>query len=210
MDLQAWPSSRRRHNHWPFCFPPIHPTGVWTRTRQTRVDPSRWEKSAYCRRRGSRRQAWGIMCCRSWILLIPMYVLRRPSSSQLPLIVVGTLKSIRLAVAYYAYALRRPDECLSTLAQVKALTEIQNPIPQSGSTRSNTMSLQVPDSVSSGSISSLSGTLASVITSGSVAEVGDGSSWTVIESIRSICLQGERPVDASPFIFDLRCSRYVP
>ncbi|KAH9944625.1 hypothetical protein B0H21DRAFT_746395 [Amylocystis lapponica] len=99
--------------------------------------------------------------------------------------------SIRLAVAYYAYALRRPSECLSVLGQVKTLTEIQDRIITSGSTRSNSLSVQIPGSASIGSVSStLSGSLASVLSSGSTAEIGDGSSWTITESIRSVCLQG--------------------
>ncbi|KAI0758571.1 hypothetical protein BD413DRAFT_599405, partial [Trametes elegans] len=43
----------------------------------------------------------------------------------------GSDKSVKAALAYYAYALRRPSECLDHLAQVKDLSDAQGPVSPS-------------------------------------------------------------------------------
>ncbi|KAI0919483.1 hypothetical protein AcV5_001535 [Taiwanofungus camphoratus] len=101
------------------------------------------------------------------------------------LIPVHLLKSIRLAVAYYAYALRRPAECLSVLAEVKSLSDVQGGTPASGG-------------ISEGSVSSATDSAVSAISSASVADISDGTTWSITESIRSICLQGMSHESVSP------------
>lgn len=114
------------------------------------------------------------------------------------LIPVHLLKSIRLAVAYYAYALRRPAECLSVLAEVKSLSDVQGRTPASGSRaapfdtpHSNSLTLRIPGGISEGSVSSATDSAVSAISSASVADISDGTTWSITESIRSICLQGK-------------------
>ncbi|KZT66935.1 TPR-like protein [Daedalea quercina L-15889] len=98
--------------------------------------------------------------------------------------------SIKLAVAYYAYALRRPSECLATLAEVQSLLSTDNCGPSS-TTRNSTLTLPVPNGGPGGSVSSAwTGSDISAVSLASIAEVSDGSAWAATERIRSICLQG--------------------
>ncbi|CCM03055.1 uncharacterized protein FIBRA_05174 [Fibroporia radiculosa] len=90
--------------------------------------------------------------------------------------------SIRLAVAYYAYALRRPSECLSILAEVKSLKDVQTRSPEAGASKST---LLAPSGTTS-TVSTLTGSNVSSISVTSVAEIGDGTTWSVTEKIRSI------------------------
>ncbi|PCH34790.1 hypothetical protein WOLCODRAFT_139578 [Wolfiporia cocos MD-104 SS10] len=97
--------------------------------------------------------------------------------------------SISLAIAYYAYALRRPAECLSALEEVKSLPDTQSRVSTSDAPTTNSLSLRVP-SVGGSVSSTLIASNASAVSCASVAEISDGSTWSVVESARSICLRG--------------------
>ncbi|KAI0665604.1 hypothetical protein C8Q78DRAFT_1178413 [Trametes maxima] len=99
--------------------------------------------------------------------------------------------SLKAALAYYAYALRRPSECLEHLSQVKDLSEAQGPIFPSGTTRSAPATLQVPGTSSNTSLSSSwTGSFVSAQTTASVADINEGRTWSTVEQVRSICLKG--------------------
>lgn len=96
-----------------------------------------------------------------------------------------------MAIAYYAYALRRPTECLDILSSIN----LQVPAPQGsvsvpGTMRSTALSLQVPGTGSDLSVSSRTASMISAASTVSVADIDDGRSWAAIELLRSICLQG--------------------
>ncbi|OSX62812.1 hypothetical protein POSPLADRAFT_1065909 [Postia placenta MAD-698-R-SB12] len=115
--------------------------------------------------------------------------------------------SIRLAVAYYAYALRRPSECLQILSQVKFLSDVQSRTSATSTPRAQSLRLRIPSGGPDGSVSSAwSGSTVSGISISSVAEISDGSTWAMTETIRSICLQGMShetiSVDAPQSAFD--------
>ncbi|KAK7039453.1 hypothetical protein R3P38DRAFT_2899579 [Favolaschia claudopus] len=95
--------------------------------------------------------------------------------------------TLNFALAYYAYALGNPSECLSHLQKVPDVSHITEHIPVAGTSRSTTMSLQVPGG-DAPSISSVGGSAASE--SASNVPVSDGRAWAMTESFRSICLQG--------------------
>ncbi|OAX33790.1 hypothetical protein K503DRAFT_725395 [Rhizopogon vinicolor AM-OR11-026] len=96
--------------------------------------------------------------------------------------------SLQLALAFYAYALGQSSECLSYLSKVPKLLDAQSNIPPS-STRSDNSALQVPASLTDTS-TSWTGSFVSADSSVSIADIRDGRAWAMIESIRSICLQG--------------------
>ncbi|KAI0643275.1 hypothetical protein C8Q79DRAFT_1094856 [Trametes meyenii] len=99
--------------------------------------------------------------------------------------------SLKAALAYFAYALRRPSECLEHLSQVKDLSEAQGPIFPSGTTRSAPATLQVPGTSSNTSLSSSwTGSFVSAQTTASVADINEGRTWSTVEQVRSICLKG--------------------
>ncbi|EMD35752.1 hypothetical protein CERSUDRAFT_115699 [Gelatoporia subvermispora B] len=98
--------------------------------------------------------------------------------------------SIRLALAYYAYALGRPSECLNILLQAKDITDVQGRVAASEKSRQPESTLRVPGTGSDHSHSSWSSSFVSANSSPSLAEVSDGTTWATTESIRSICLQG--------------------
>ncbi|KAL4247865.1 hypothetical protein ABKN59_007479 [Abortiporus biennis] len=77
--------------------------------------------------------------------------------------------SIGLAVAYYAYALGHPSECLSLLNQTKDLTNVQSRIPNTGTIRSF---------------------VTSTSSVASIPDITDGRAWATTECIRSACLKG--------------------
>ncbi|KAJ6558200.1 hypothetical protein B0H19DRAFT_1028834 [Mycena capillaripes] len=94
--------------------------------------------------------------------------------------------TLNFALAYYAYALGNPSECLSHLRKVPDVSHINEHIPvQTTTTRTTTLSLQVPGSTAP-SISSAAGSS----TSDSSADINEGRAWAMTESFRSICLQG--------------------
>ncbi|OSC98625.1 hypothetical protein PYCCODRAFT_1396824 [Trametes coccinea BRFM310] len=99
--------------------------------------------------------------------------------------------SVKAALAYYAYALRRPSECLEYLSQLKDWSDSQGPVLPSGTTISAPATLRVPGTTSNTSLSSSwTGSFVSAQSSSSVADINEGRTWSVIEQIRSICLRG--------------------
>ncbi|TFY57861.1 hypothetical protein EVJ58_g6765 [Rhodofomes roseus] len=99
--------------------------------------------------------------------------------------------SIKLAVAYYAYALRRPSECLAVLVEVQSLLDAHNREPSS-TTRNSSLTLRIPNGGNDGSVSSAwTGSDISAVSLVSIAEISDGSTWAAAERIRSICLQDD-------------------
>ncbi|KAF7290669.1 hypothetical protein MIND_01307200 [Mycena indigotica] len=97
--------------------------------------------------------------------------------------------TLNFALAYYAYALGNPSECLAYLQKVPDVSHINEHIPQPAS-RTTTVSLQVPgNNGATPSISSVGTSQNSASTSAS-AETNDGRAWALTESLRSICLQG--------------------
>jgi tetratricopeptide (TPR) repeat protein len=97
--------------------------------------------------------------------------------------------SLQHALALYAYALGQFSECLSYLLKVPKLSEAQSHTPPFFTTRSDNSALQVPGSITETS-SSWTGSFVSAESPGSPADIKDGRAWAIIESIRSICLQG--------------------
>ncbi|KAJ2923781.1 hypothetical protein H1R20_g13313, partial [Candolleomyces eurysporus] len=99
--------------------------------------------------------------------------------------------SVSFALAYYAYALGRPSDCLSHLAKVPDFSQIQAFVPKTGTASSSTSNLlTIPTSTAPASASSsVTGGFSSYIDS-SVAEVRDGRGWALTETFRSLCLQG--------------------
>ncbi|KAI0065171.1 hypothetical protein BV25DRAFT_1798883 [Artomyces pyxidatus] len=100
--------------------------------------------------------------------------------------------SLKLALAYYAYALRQFEECLQYLDQVRDISQMQSMLNPGESVRSTVSTLQVPSIAGDSSSASVSfiGSFTSLETSSSVADVMDGKAWAATEMIRSICLQG--------------------
>ncbi|KAJ7764907.1 hypothetical protein B0H16DRAFT_1526168 [Mycena metata] len=88
--------------------------------------------------------------------------------------------TLNFALAYYAYALGNPSECLAHLQKVPDVTHVTEHIPAQGTRKSTNLSLQVPSAAPS--ISSSGGTIAEL--------TDDGRAWAMTESFRSICLQG--------------------
>ncbi|KAL4066373.1 hypothetical protein V8B97DRAFT_1041251 [Scleroderma yunnanense] len=105
--------------------------------------------------------------------------------------------SLYLALAHYAYALGRPEECIAHLAKVQALVDAQSHIPTASTTRSDPSSLQVPGT-NTGTSSPLTGSFVSAISPPSTTDISDGRAWAITESLRSICLQGMSYEKLSP------------
>ncbi|KAI5983730.1 hypothetical protein EDC04DRAFT_3008055 [Pisolithus marmoratus] len=97
--------------------------------------------------------------------------------------------SLHLALAYYAYALGRPEECLGHLSKVSKLVDAQSHIPVTPSSQTEKHTLQVPGSTT-GLSSPLTGSFVSTISSPSTPDISNGRIWAITESLRSICLQG--------------------
>ncbi|KAJ6516759.1 hypothetical protein C8R47DRAFT_1088233 [Mycena vitilis] len=95
--------------------------------------------------------------------------------------------TLNFALAYYAYALGNPSECISHLRKVPDVSHINEHIPvQQSTTRTTNLSLQIPGAAPS--ISSVGGS--SVSDSSTTGEISDGRAWAMTESFRSICLHG--------------------
>ncbi|KAI0084572.1 hypothetical protein BDY19DRAFT_898280 [Irpex rosettiformis] len=119
---------------------------------------------------------------------------------------------VKLCLAYYAFALGRPSECLSILETVKELTDVSTRVLSYNTMHEDGGSLQLPDSVASSS-TSRTGSFVSVWTTGSAgtpAEIADGRSWGMIEAVRSITLQGMSQELLSPGSPEKAFSAYAP
>ena len=93
-------------------------------------------------------------------------------------------KSTFLALAYYAYSLSRPSESLDILSKVKDLTHPLKRLPTSKST--STVSQHSTDHSSS----SWAGGFSTAEHSHVNPDVKDGRAWSLIETVRSVCLKG--------------------
>ncbi|KAF9267127.1 hypothetical protein L218DRAFT_720524 [Marasmius fiardii PR-910] len=99
--------------------------------------------------------------------------------------------TLNFALAYHAYALGNPSECLQHLNKVPDVSHVQNHIPLPSTMRASTL-LKVPgESNATDASSSISG-VSSFATdiSSSMAEIKDGRAWAMVETIRTLCLQG--------------------
>ncbi|KAG9312488.1 hypothetical protein JVU11DRAFT_6875 [Chiua virens] len=96
--------------------------------------------------------------------------------------------SLLFALAYYAYALGDPSESLNYLSTVPSITDAQSHIPVSSTVRSDGSALQPPGSTVDISTSWTGSFLSAESTF--TSNVADGRAWAMVESIRSICLQG--------------------
>ncbi|KIK96970.1 hypothetical protein PAXRUDRAFT_137268 [Paxillus rubicundulus Ve08.2h10] len=97
--------------------------------------------------------------------------------------------SLALALAYYAYAMGRPFECLDRLSGVPQLLDAQSHIPCSSTSRPDPSALQVPGPTADTS-SSWTGSFLSAESFAAMSDINDGRAWAMTESIRSVCLQG--------------------
>ncbi|EIN04476.1 hypothetical protein PUNSTDRAFT_146447 [Punctularia strigosozonata HHB-11173 SS5] len=114
--------------------------------------------------------------------------------------------SVKVLLAYYAYALSRPSECLQYLSEASTLANGDMHLPQSSSSATNVgtqrstitaSTLAVPGQPSStrSETPSSSRTTTSWVshpdpTSQVSPYIADGRSWIQVEVIRSICLEG--------------------
>jgi hypothetical protein len=99
-----------------------------------------------------------------------------------------TLQTLNFALAYYAYALGRPSQCLSHLAKIPDMDNISSHIPvppSNGPSADTTQSISGTVAISTAS----SGGYVSLDTS-SISQVKDGRAWAMTETVRSLCLQG--------------------
>ncbi|KAF7361444.1 hypothetical protein MSAN_01177500 [Mycena sanguinolenta] len=118
----------------------------------------------------------------------PRSVLPRPKGGYeiLKKLESSNFDTLNFALAYYAYALGNPSECLSHLQKVPDISNISERSPVAETSRSTTLSLRVPGSSAEPSISSAAGSFIS----DSPPDMNNARAWAMTESIRSICLQG--------------------
>jgi len=95
-------------------------------------------------------------------------------------------KSTLLALAYYAYSLSRPSESFDILSGVEDLTHPLKRIPVSKSMTSAASQ----SSTDKSSVSSWAGGFATVEQNPVNPDVRDGRAWSLIETVRSVCLKG--------------------
>ncbi|KAF5364728.1 hypothetical protein D9757_012498 [Collybiopsis confluens] len=103
--------------------------------------------------------------------------------------------TLNFALAYYAYALSDPSECLNHLAKVPDTAHVQNHIPLPTTLRASTLAVpgsRAPTVASTNASNSTlgAGDSAASMTSISIPEIRDGRAWAITETIRSLCLQG--------------------
>ncbi|KAH7886691.1 hypothetical protein F5I97DRAFT_2017699 [Phlebopus sp. FC_14] len=115
--------------------------------------------------------------------------------------------SLILALAYYAYALGRPADCLAHFGHVPKLVDAQSHIPPPSTMRSDNSALYVPGSTTETS-SSWNSTFYTAGSSASIADIEDGRAWAMAESIRSICLQGMCHEKLNPSNLDMAIQVY--
>ena len=96
-------------------------------------------------------------------------------------------QTIHFALAYYAYALGNPAQCIAHLEKVPDLYQVRTHLPTTlGATFSST---NLSTTHIAPSITSFTPSFTSVVDS-TVPEVRDGRGLAMVESFRSICLQG--------------------
>lgn len=97
-------------------------------------------------------------------------------------------ESTLLALAYYAYSLARPSESFDILSKVEDLTHPLKRIPASKSETSASNASQL--AVDQSSVSTWAGPFSTVDHSQVNPDIKDGRAWSLIETIRSVCLKG--------------------
>lgn len=95
-------------------------------------------------------------------------------------------ESVLLALAYYAYSLSRPSESFDILSKVKDLTHPLKRISASTSTASSSSVSQHGTEHTS----SWTGGFSTAEHSHVNPDVKDGRAWSLIETVRSVCLKG--------------------
>ncbi|KAG6890761.1 hypothetical protein C0992_012733 [Termitomyces sp. T32_za158] len=110
--------------------------------------------------------------------------------------------SLNFALAYYAYALGNHAQCLSHIANVPELLSLQKHIPTDSisttPTHTHHLGLHIPSFSTSHSFSSAGGSSVD-LTDSSAPEIKNGRSWAMVETLRSVCLQGMSHEKLSPF-----------
>lgn len=99
------------------------------------------------------------------------------------------MQILNFALAYYAYALGNPSECLDHLSKVPDVSHVQNHIPLPSTLRASTLQVSV-DGSSISSVSPAGSFIGTIESALSIAEIKDGRAWAMAETIRSLCLQG--------------------
>jgi hypothetical protein len=112
---------------------------------------------------------------------------------------------LKLALAYHAYALESPVQCLSYLDQVRDLANAQAHLNAMGSLRSSASSVQTRSVSENTSSVSFIGSFVSSEPTSVIADVADGRAWVAIEVIRSVCLQGELHPSLCCHLLSSRC-----
>jgi hypothetical protein len=97
-------------------------------------------------------------------------------------------QTIHFALAYYAYALGNPAQCIAHLEKVPDLYQVRTHLPTSLGATSSSTNLSTTQNAPS-ITSSFTPSFSSVVDS-TVPEVRDGRGLAMVESFRSICLQG--------------------
>ncbi|KAG6918514.1 hypothetical protein DXG01_013876 [Tephrocybe rancida] len=114
--------------------------------------------------------------------------------------------SLNFVLAYYAYALGNPAQCLSHLSSIPDILSLSQHIhtDSAASTQgsattdhSHHLGLHVPSFSTTTSFSSAGGSFASLSDSAS-PEIKDGRVWAMTEALRSVCLQGMSHEKLSP------------
>ncbi|KAF5368047.1 hypothetical protein D9758_004500 [Tetrapyrgos nigripes] len=101
--------------------------------------------------------------------------------------------TLNFALAYYAYAVGNPTECLAHLAKVPEVAHVQNHIPLPSTLRASTFLAPSTSASAASSIAESSSTATPSLTPSatiSIEEIKDGRAWAMAETIRSLCLQG--------------------
>ncbi|KAG6372063.1 hypothetical protein JVT61DRAFT_8771 [Boletus reticuloceps] len=130
------------------------------------------------------------LCLESECMLLPERVQEAtPGYEALQKLQSTRSDSLFFALAYYAYALGEPSQCLDYLSKVPGISDAQGHIPLSSTVRSDGSTLHPPGSTTDTS-TSWTGTFVSAEIPPSTTNIIDGRAWAIAESIRSICLQG--------------------
>ncbi len=188
-ETRTWPNWPRKPRLSLSYCPRI--TMAWTETTCRLKVHWCLERSACCRRRGLRRPWLGTLRSSSLTRAAPMYVVQYVQCHYSLLTCAVVPKSTKAALAYYAYALRRPSDCLEHLSQVQDISDAQGFASNSGTMHSAPATLQVPGTGSDTSLSSSwTGSFVSAQSSASIADIAEGGAWSAIERIRSICIKG--------------------
>lgn len=107
-------------------------------------------------------------------------------------------KSTLLALAYYAYSLSLHSESHGILCKIKDLAHPLKRISASKSVTSASNTSQT--AVDQASVSSWAGTFSAVEHTQANPDVKDGRAWSLIETVRSVCLKGTLDCSCDPCV----------